>query len=136
MTCSELESGLPVDIADDEDIARFLTSSSHFNSTMVKPAAYLPNKNGETSVSRHGSTPEDTLWVLGRDAATNRTLHGAAIVTAKVVRAAGLTVTAAEPPARHAEILGWPTDPDPDETRARRKEMAVLIASEAILVLR
>jgi hypothetical protein len=39
-----LPSGLEEIIADDEDLARYLTSSSQFNAVMVKPAAFLPNQ--------------------------------------------------------------------------------------------
>jgi hypothetical protein len=38
-----LPSGLEEIITDDEDLARYLTSSSQFNAVMVKPAAFLPN---------------------------------------------------------------------------------------------
>jgi hypothetical protein len=58
-----LPSGLEEIAADDEDLARYLTSSSQFNAIMVKPAAFLPNpKDHETSVFRHGSEPRDRLW--------------------------------------------------------------------------
>ena len=128
------ESGLPVDVDDEEPLARFLFSSSLFNSTGVKPAAFLPNpKNGETSVFRHGSEPEEQLWPLARDAATSRTLHGAAIVKASYVRASRLTVTAHEPPARHANILGWP---DSKLEKSRQKLMAAELSEQASLVLR
>jgi ATP-dependent exoDNAse (exonuclease V) beta subunit len=46
-----LASGLPEIVADDEDLARFLTSRSQFNAQMAKPAAFLPAVNDrETSV--------------------------------------------------------------------------------------
>jgi len=58
-----LASGLPEVIADDEDIARFLTSSSLFNTTMAKPAAFMPSPaDRETSVFRHAGEPRDQLW--------------------------------------------------------------------------
>ena len=38
-----LPSGLPEHVSDDEDLARFLTSSNHFNSTAVRLAAFMPN---------------------------------------------------------------------------------------------
>ena len=38
-----LPSGLPDHVADGEDLARFLTSSSHFNAVMVKPVKALGN---------------------------------------------------------------------------------------------
>jgi hypothetical protein len=37
-----LASGLSEIVADDEDLARFLMSSSYFNAIMVKRAAFLP----------------------------------------------------------------------------------------------
>jgi hypothetical protein len=79
-----LASGLPDLVADDEDLARFLTSSGQFNAQMAKPPAFLPSTSDrETSVFRHGSDPRAALWALGNEhAAGNRTLHGAAIVKA------------------------------------------------------
>jgi hypothetical protein len=48
------------------------------------------------------------------------------------VRAAGLDVIADEPPLRHAAIRNWPwVGDDPDEQRAKQKELAILIASNA-----
>jgi len=89
-----LPSGLEEIIADDEDLARYLTSSSQFNAIMVKPAAFLPNpKDRETSVFRHGSEPLDRLWAIGVEhAAGGCNLHGAAICKARHVRAAQLEV--------------------------------------------
>ncbi len=37
-----LPSGLSDIVADEEDLARFLTQSSQFSSTMAKAAAFLP----------------------------------------------------------------------------------------------
>ena len=130
---STLPSGLPDVVADDEDIARFLTQSSQYNTTMVKPAAFLPNPTGhETSVSRHGREPSQRLWQLGLAAAGERTLQGAAIFKALVVRNAGLELIADEPPELHAAIRGWPWfENDPAMQKAQQKEFAVLIASLA-----
>jgi hypothetical protein len=132
-----LASGLPDSVADDEDLARFLTSSSQFNAQMAKPAAFLPSPTDrETSVFRHGSEPLETLWAIGREhVATKRRLHGVAIVKARDVRAALLDVTADEPPPRHAAIRGWPwLDDDLELQKARQKERALLVASKALLL--
>ena len=134
-----LGSGLPDIVADDEDLARFLTSSSQFNAQMAKPAAFLPSPSGrETSVFRHGSEPLETLWAIGDAyAAGNRALHGAAIVKARDVRAARLDVIADEPPPRHAAIRGWPwLDNDLEEQKERQKEQALLVVSKAVLLRR
>jgi hypothetical protein len=133
-----LPSGLPDLIAGEEDLARFLTQSNQFNASMAKPAAFLPTpKDRETSVSRHGRNPLENLWALGRDAAGSRNLYGAAIFKASTVRNAQLEVMADEPPPRHAAIRSWPwIDSDPDLQKAEQKKQAMLIASEAELLLR
>jgi hypothetical protein len=132
-------SGLPDIVADGEDLARFLTSSSQFNAQMAKPAAFLPSASDrETSVFRHGSEPRDALWMIGdTHVAGSRTVHGAAIVKAGAVRSSSLEVVADEPPPRHAVINGWPwLDEDPELQKAQQKERALLIASGAMLLLR
>ncbi len=128
-----LPSGLAETVADEEDLARFLTQSSHFGTEVVKPAALLPSpKSRETSVSRHGRSPLNVLWAIGLEAAGTRRLYGAAIFKAAAVRAALLTVEPKEPPARHAAILGWPwMETDPDLQRAKQRELALLIVSAA-----
>lgn len=134
-----LPSGLPEWVDDDEALARFLTSSSQFNSLMVKPTAFLPNpKNGETSVFRHAAEPRAALWEIGAAyVAGDRTLHGAAVFKARHVREAGLEVKAHEPPPRHANIVDWPAAGlDRQMIRAEQKERALVIAKFAELVCR
>ena len=132
-----LPSGLPETVGDDEDLARFLYSSSQYNSLMARPAAFLPNpKDRETSLFRHGREPRADLWRIGREHLPGgRTLHGAALVTARIVRTALLDVIASEPPARHAAVVGWPRDDDPELQRAQQKERAILLAQAAELLL-
>jgi len=130
-------SGLPEQVADEEDLARFLTQSSQFNSLMAKPAAFLPNpKDQETSVFRHGDDPALRLWVIGRGSVGDRKLYGAAIVKTHVIRNVNLNVVADEPPPRHAAIREWPwLENDPELQKAQQKEMASVIASNAMLRL-
>jgi hypothetical protein len=133
-----LPSGLPEEVGDEEDLARFLTSSSQFNALMAKPSAFLPGpKDDATSVFRHGSEPREALWQIGTSHVVHRTLHGAAIVKTRHVRAALLEIVAQEPPSRHANIIGWPSlTPDPELGKAKRKEQAALIAQHAEVVRR
>lgn len=131
-----LPSGLPEHIHDNEDLARFLTSSSQFRATTVKPSAFLP-KNGATSVFRHGSEPCDGLWQISDEhLATVRRIYGAALVEAMQVRAASLEVAGEEPPLRHANIIGWPSADDPELQKAQQIERAALIAQHAELIRR
>lgn len=128
-----LPSGLPERVSDAEDLARFLVHRSQFTQAMAKPAAFLPSPTDrETSVYRHGREPAEILRDLGKGAAGDRTLYGAAIFPAGTVRQLGLEVRASEPPLRHAAIRGWPwRDDDPLEGKAERKAMAADIASAA-----
>ena len=134
----KLLSGLPEVIADDEDLARFVTQSNQFSSSTAKAVLFLPNpKDRETSISRHDSGSPEKLWKLGSEAAGKRELYGAAIFKAHTVRQAQLEVKADEPPPYHGVITGWPWDDDePTELKAKQKSMALVIASQATLLLR
>lgn len=135
----KLPSGLDRVVADSEPLARFLTSSSQFNSLMAKPSAFLPNpKDGATSVFRHGTDPSATLWQIGLDFVVgDRTLYGAAIISALEVRRALLGLEAVEPPPLHCNIVGWPSvESDPELEKAQRKERAALISRSAVLIRR
>lgn len=132
-----LPSGLPEHVADEEPLARFLTSSSQFNTLMVKPSAFLPGpRDGKTSVFRHGAEPRAALWQIANDAiGEQRTVHGAAVLLAGDVRTARLDIESHEPPARHANIVGWPSNPsDQEMARAQLKEFAAVLAQRSILV--
>jgi hypothetical protein len=131
-----LPSGLPELVANDEQLARFLTSSSQFKGTIVKPSAFLPErKDLETSVFRHGSEPRDALWLIGQEhAAQGRNIHGAAIIKAQNVRAIHLEVIGNEPPQKHAAIRNWPLQDEPELQHARHKQLAILLARDAELL--
>ncbi|PYQ32078.1 MAG: hypothetical protein DMF56_02995 [Acidobacteria bacterium] len=60
--------------------------------------------------------------------------HGAAVCKATVVRAQHLNVVADEPPPRHANVVEWPVHADPELQKARQKEIALVIASQSVLV--
>jgi hypothetical protein len=128
---SDLPSGLSGLVADHEEVARSLTSSSHVSPSIgrIKHNAYLPAPDDDTSVFRCSSLSSERVFALIPE--ERRTRHGAAIVQAGVIREAGLDVLAQEPPPRHANIRGWPLHTDPDEQKARRKEIATIIAETA-----
>jgi hypothetical protein len=128
-----LTSGLPEAIGADEDLARFLTQSSHFKARQVQPSAFLPHKaSRNTSVMRHGREPMHTLAALGHIVAGGRALYGAALIRGSHVRSAGLDVVPDEPPERHAVIVGWPwVDDDAEQQKAQQKEKALALASAA-----
>ncbi|HEY8884313.1 MAG TPA: hypothetical protein VIO35_03295 [Chloroflexota bacterium] len=134
---AKLPSGLSDIIDDEEDLARFLNQSGQFTTLTVKPSAFLPSpRSGTTSVFRHGSEPRTSLWLLfSEHVSVDLIPYGAAIVKASQVRAVGLEVSPVEPPPRHADISGWASlEIDPDRGKAQRKEQALLLAQQAVLV--
>jgi hypothetical protein len=118
-------------VAGDEEVARSLTSSSHFSKEKgrIKHNAYLPAPDDDTSVFRCTGLTVDAVRELIPE--ERRSRHGAAIVKAEVIREAGLDAIAVEPPPRHANIRGWPRHVDPDEQKAQRKEAATILAENA-----
>lgn len=126
-----LPSGLPELVADEEDLARFLTSRGHFNSTMVRPVAFLPNPaDRKKSVARQGKEPITELRALAAEYLPPTTkAYGAGICTASEVRKVGLQFDANEPPRRHADIVGWPVNDDPALQKAADLERAGQLAS-------
>jgi hypothetical protein len=130
-----LPSGLPDLVAGEEDLARILRSSSHFSSGRVKAAAYMPARDGATSVIRHGAEPAEVLWQLAAETlGAEVNVHGAAICKARVFREERLEVLADEPPPRHANVVGWPADADAELQKAKQKEIALAVASRSLLV--
>ncbi|MGC8731922.1 MAG: hypothetical protein ACP5RC_06645 [Halothiobacillaceae bacterium] len=130
---------MPDHVADDEPLARFLTSDSQFNSQMAKPAAFMPGpKDGNTSVFRQAAEPAQALWdTADRELGIERRAKAAALFTAGSVRRARLEVVASEPPLRHADITQWPEIAnDPEATKAQRKELALLLIQSATLCRR
>ena len=131
-----LPSGLPELVGDEEELMRFLTQSSHFNSTTVKPAAFLPAPSSqETSVFRRAGHTFEELNTLGiKYAAVGRNIHGLAIIKAIDVRMSELEVLATEPPEKHAAIRNWPwLQNDPELQKAKQKDRALLLVSKASL---
>ena len=125
-----LGSGLSETIDDGEPLARFITSSSHFNAIGVKPAAFLPRRD-ETSVFRQQAGPELAI-LANRHLAQAKNIFGAAMIAASAVRAAALDVMASEPPPKHANIIGWPSlQNDPELRKAHLLEIAAVIARHA-----
>lgn len=129
-----LPSGLPSMVVDEEVLARFITSESHFNLKGTKPTAFMPEIEArETSVIRHNGNPLDELWAIGEaHVAQGRTIYGAAFIKAKKIRERELDVIADEPPPRHAAIRNWPwVEPDQDLRKAKHKELAILLAADS-----
>lgn len=110
-------------------LSRFILYKDHYrpSDNSVRPAAFLPNSRGETSVFRVSNISTEETWRIGNEVATsrNRTLYGKADLLTPAVLAQNLRVESQEPPPRHANIIGWPSGKD------ERKMIAIELAAEA-----
>ena len=131
-----LPSGLPEVVVDSEDLSRFLTQSSHFNSVMAKPAAFLPNpRYRNTSVFRCGDEPTRLRQIWQETTDGQRSLKAAAVFKAIEVTNLGLSAVASEPPPAHANLGGWPwLEFDPELQKAKQLELAAQLAQASTLV--
>lgn len=126
-------------ISDAEPLTRFVTDEEllrrsgevHWRAFRPKPA------EAELSIARIAELAAADVWKLGEQlaGATGRDVHGRADFKAPHVRASRdngsrLGVVAAEPPTRHALIVGWPAD-----TNAR-KVLAMSLAAVSTQVVR
>lgn len=121
-------------IGSQENLTRFIFSSSHFSAenNRLKHNAFLPAPNGETSVSRIDELPAEDIWKIGGQisVARKQTLYGRGDIPASKVFAAGLDAVPAEPPPHHAIIVKWPTE------KSSQKLKAMELANNATLILR
>lgn len=119
-------------IAPSETLSRFILQSNSIktsNST-VKYTAFLPYPHVELSVFRISGISDDEIWDIGDRAVApkrGRQILGRADISALNVTTKDLEVRPNEPPARHANITGWPDE------KSKQKEIALELAAEAQL---
>src|SRR5258706_11569532 len=111
---SDSDSTLPATVDAHEPLTRFIFSSENFAHTkgVVKPKAFLPDGNGETSVFRVSSLGSNQIWEIGNKIRKEKVKARGSVVTG-TVRRIGLQVNSApEEHPRHAIIVGWPKEKD------------------------
>ena len=116
----------------DEPISRYLRQSGHFSASnaRVKPRAYHPAPaDHKVSVFRVQGLTEVEIWLLG-DASVTGGLEARADLSVAQVCETGLHLESAEPPIRHADIVGWPVEKDAWMSKAQE------LAAKAVLRLR
>jgi len=120
----------PVDLL--EILSRFILQTNWFSTSenRVKYAAFLPNKDGETSVFRSSGISNNEIWDIGeREVSIKRgkPIYGRADISVTNVISKDLRVISSEPPERHANITGWPDE------KSKQMVIAVQLAAEAQL---
>lgn len=129
---------LPSQPEANEPIARFLTSKSDFSAQQrrVRERAFLPHPAlHECSVFRVESLETWEIFRLGREHVKVRRIYGYAEFAVRDATSLDLEVSPAEPPPRHANIIGWPRDRDPAMEEARQLLIAKELAMRATLRL-
>ncbi|MBI5970338.1 MAG: hypothetical protein HY884_04220 [Deltaproteobacteria bacterium] len=105
-------------IDNSELLTRYLFEKNHFAGTdgRVKYGAFMPKQNEgtllyETSVFRTLGLLDDGIWKIGLEFAQgDRKLKGRADITVQAVEDSRLQAIKKEPPERHADIVGWPSE--------------------------
>lgn len=114
-----------------ELLSRFILQTNWFSSSenRVKYAAFLPNKNGETSVFRTSGITNDDIWGIGDlevSIKRGKPILGRADIRTNDVISKDLKVVLREPPLRHANIIGWPDE------RSKQKLIAIELSAVSL----
>lgn len=133
---AELPSGLSCAPLPEETLARALFSDNQFNTIGPKYSAFLPSSTDKTSVFRQCDLDANLLRAACEAAAAGHGKPAKRVAITKVshVLAQRLSVLPSEPPPRHADIVNWPKNPDPERQKADRRAIALELAASARLV--
>lgn len=115
------------------ELARFLTSSKHFNPAQqrVTHNAFMP-RAGAASVFRVGGLNDARVRAIGKEhivLGPGRRIHGCGYIGGEHVTRSGLSLEVDNTPPRHANIVGWPPE------KGAQKLKAMELAHAAILCL-
>ena len=121
---------VPLDLS--EILSRFILQTNWFSSleNRVKYAAFMPNRNGETSVFRTSGITDYEIWDIGDCEVSikrGKAILGRADIRTNNVILKDLQVVPKEPPVRHANIIGWPDE------RSKQRLIAIELAAESLL---
>lgn len=102
-------------VADNEILARFATHSNHFRSSdgTITQNLFIPNRNGELSVTRHRDATEEEIWSVAH---TVVNMLGCALYGRADIRASDCNVHSLRVIKKpifphnpnHADVEGWP----------------------------
>lgn len=122
-------------VSPSEPTARFITQRSYYRSSdkTVKHNAYMPNKNGETSIYRTTGITDSEIYKIGQKYVgeeIGRSIKGhAEIVTSEIIKHELAVKADPSPHPRHANIIDWPED------KTKQRIIAVELADKALLHL-
>jgi hypothetical protein len=101
----------------EEALSRFITQRSDYSPkhNKARPRAFVPFPHQALSVFRTSGLNEPAVWRIGEifvSQPLERTLYGRAELTVEEISRAGLRLFVDDIPARHADVVGWPTPKD------------------------
>ena len=123
------------EVAASEPICRFVTGKDYYRPSdeSVRHNAFMPNKDGETSVYRTISLNDEKIYDLGKRFVApkkKKPIKGWADILASRIMEQQLRVDPKlHPHHRHANIVDWPKD------REKNRLIAIKLASESELHL-
>jgi hypothetical protein len=99
----------------------------------------MPPSDDELSVFRVADLSEEAIWQLADEHVVplrRLPVLGRAELKASEVFGASLRIKCDDTPPRHAAIIGWPKDDDPDAQHAQRKSICQGLAAAAAFTAR
>lgn len=122
-------------VSPSESVARFITQKNYYRPSdrTVKHNAFMPNRDGETSVYRIIGLDDVEIFAIGRQfvaSVINKPLKGRADIGVSKILKRDLRVEPnPDPHPRHANIVDWPED------KLKHRYIALELAAEAKLKL-
>ncbi len=123
-------------VSGSESLSRYIIDKNYYRSSdkTVKHNAFMPAKNGTTSIYRIGDLAEGKIWRIGVQYVAKKRgkpLLGRADILASKITKYGLKIEPDIcPHPRHANIIDWP-----DEEGSKRRSIAQELAAAAQLRL-
>ncbi len=122
-------------IQSSESVARFIMQKTYFrpSTQTVRHNAFMPNREGQTSVYRIIGLDDPEIFEIGRrfvaDKMNKPLLGHADIEVLKILEKDLRVISDPDPHPRHANIVDWPEDPE------KNRLIAIELADEAELHL-
>ena len=122
-------------VSPSEPTARFITQKAYYRSgdKTVKHNAYMPNKNGETSIYRTTGITGPEIYEIGQKYVgkiIGRSIKGhAEILVSEIIKHRLAVKADPSPHPRHANIIDWPDE------KTEQRIIAMELADNALLHL-
>lgn len=123
------------EVSPSESVARFITQKSYYRPSdqTVKHNAFMPNRQGKTSVYRVIDLDDEEIFEIGRrfvaDELKKLLMGRADILVSKILDRELMVELDPTPHPRHANIVDWPED------ESKHRLIALELADEAELHL-